>query len=57
MTLRNKGVTAQSAYDDLSNSIGNVYSDVLRTGKIDAKLHPMENELFGNPLKLPEGSW
>lgn len=58
MSLRGTMTTASAAYDDLIDSINNVYDDIVQGGgEIDKDAHPMEHGLFDNPKKVIDGPW
>lgn len=57
MDLRGQRTTAAELYDNLINTINNVYEDVVNSGNgvIDQVAHPMEYELFHNPHRVVDG--
>lgn len=59
MDIRGQRTTAAELYDNLINTINNVYEDVVNSGSgvIDQVAHPMEYELFHNPYRVVDGPW
>ena len=57
VTLRNEVVSAREVFDNLSESIQNVYEDVMSEGIINAETHPEEFRLYHNPFLVTEGTW
>jgi hypothetical protein len=57
MTLRGVTTSARKLYDNLIQSINNVFWDVTGTGSIDPWLHPAEYRLFRNPYEAIDGPW
>jgi len=55
MQLGGVQMSSVDVYDALCTSIANVYHDVMLTGFIDEKRHPMEHKLFHNPNKSVDG--
>ena len=57
MNLRGVHTSAAEVYNNLVESINNVYDDVMRNGKIDQNLHQSEYELFHNDPAVVDGPW
>ena len=57
MKLRGKMTTATAVYNNLMESINNVYADVMADGIIDKDKHSEEYKLFNNPKRVVDGPW
>ena len=57
MKLRGIETSAKKVYDELVESINNVYNDVVKYGTINRKKHDTEHDLFHNEHGVVEGPW
>ena len=57
MKLRGVQTSAADVYDNLINSINNVYNDVTKFGRIKKNTHRMEYDLFHNAPGAVDGPW
>ena len=57
MSLRGVETSAAEVYDNLVESINNVFDDVMTYGKINNNIHATEYDLFHNEPAVVDGPW